>query len=280
MIEYSPPTGLRLVFKIIFILVILPGLFFIPANLLDKTASATAGEAMAKKSPVQEAKTIAPIEENRLARVLARAENNFSRINTLTTRLIQEKNISLFDTPVISQGVCIFKSPDSIRLEYTTPFKSALIVNHGKIFKYEEFGGQWKKIKSGNQEITGIILSHIRAWLTGRFNQGGLYKITGYENLRPKNYSNTGLYGDKTRAPGITLILTPKAPDFKKYISAFELVLNKELNRLEQIVIREQGEDYTKISFSHDRVNKPVPDAIFDGSKESPAPLEYENEQI
>jgi hypothetical protein len=44
---------------------------------------------------------------------------------------------------VLSKGFCIFKSPDKLRLEFTEPFKSSLIINGNRVFKYEFFDGAW-----------------------------------------------------------------------------------------------------------------------------------------
>lgn len=196
-----------------------------------------------------------PIPDDQLNRLLENVEKKFSDIKTLKTMLVQEKNIAVFSETVISTGFCIFKSPDKLRLEFIEPFKSSLIINHNQIFKYEFFNGKWQKLDTGNKEIMLLIMENIKSWLQGRFKDPDLYEICAFKN---KN---------------MTILLTPKAREFKKFISSFELGLNPEMNGLDYIIIRETKNNYTKISFHKDTVNKQIPDIIFEGTADTPYPV-------
>lgn len=202
------------------------------------------------------AQNLDPIPPDRLTRILVDAEKNFTAVKTMKTLLTQEKNISIFSETIISKGFCLFKRPDKLRLEFTDPFKSSLMVNGRKVYKYEYFNGTWKKINPGNKEILGMIMNHITAWMSGRFNDSNLYEISGFSR------------------PGITILLTPKSDEFKKFIHSFELGLNKELNGLDYIIIHETGKDFTKIRFHHDRLNEKVADNLFNGNLDTPHPVE------
>ncbi|MBU8848169.1 MAG: outer membrane lipoprotein carrier protein LolA [Desulfobacterales bacterium] len=196
-----------------------------------------------------------PVSDNQLNLLLENVEKKFSKIKTLKTMLTQEKNIALFSETVISTGFCIFKSPDKLRLEFITPFKSSLIINDNQIFKYEFFNGNWQKLDIGNKEIMLLIMENITSWLQGRFKDPDLYEICAFKN---KN---------------MTVLLTPKDSEFKKFINSFELGLNHEMNGLEYIIINETKNDYTKIRFHNDDVNKEVPDSIFKGTDSKPYPV-------
>ncbi|MCD4677916.1 MAG: outer membrane lipoprotein carrier protein LolA, partial [Desulfobacula sp.] len=177
------------------------------------------------------------------------------KIKTLKTLLTQGKNIAIFSETVISKGFCIFKSPDKLRLEFTKPFKSSLIINDDQIFKYEFFNGNWQKLDTGNKEMMLLIMENITSWLQGRFKDPALYEIRALEN---KN---------------MTFLLFPKAREFKKFINSFELGLNPEMNGLEYIIINETKNNYTKIRFHNDEVNKEIPDIIFKGTNDKPHPV-------
>jgi len=196
-----------------------------------------------------------PVPDDQLNQLLETVEKNFSGIKTLKTMLTQEKNIALFSETVISTGFCIFKSPDKLRLEFKKPFKSSLIINNNQIFKYEFFNGNWQKLDIGNKEMILLIMENITSWLQGRFNDPDLYEITAFEN------------------ENMTVLLTPKASEFKKFISSFELGLNSKMNGLDYIIIKETKDDYTKIRFHNDEVNKEVPDIIFKGADNKPYPV-------
>ncbi len=196
-----------------------------------------------------------PIPVNQLNQLLENVEKNFSKIKTLKTLMTQEKNIALFSEPIISTGFCIFKSPDKLRLDFIEPFKSSLIINNSQIFKYEFFHDNWQKLDIGNKEMMLLIMENITSWLKGKFKDPDLYKICAFKN------NNT------------TILLTPKADEFKKFISSFELGLNHEMNGLEYIIINETKNNYTKIQFHNDEINNEIPDIIFEGSNDKPHPV-------
>jgi len=202
------------------------------------------------------ARNLDPIPQKRLNQILLDAGKNFNTVETLKTLLTQEKNISIFSEPIISKGFCIFKRPGKLRLEFTEPFKSSLMVNNNRVYKYEYFNGAWKKLDPGNKEIMLIIMNHITGWLSGRFNDNNLYLISGF--FRPE----------------VTILLTPKDKEFKKFIRSFELGLNRELNGLDYIIIHETKKDFTKIEFHNDRLNGKLMDNLFDGSLDAPHPID------
>jgi outer membrane lipoprotein-sorting protein len=195
------------------------------------------------------------IPENQLNQLLIDIENNFSEIKTLRTMLKQEKNIPIFSEKILSRGFCIFKSPDRLRLEFTEPFKSSLIINGNQVFKYEFFDGSWHKLSTGNKEILLMIMENIASWLQGRFKDEKLYNISASKN------------------ENVTIMLTPKAEEFKKYITSFELGLNSTLDGLDYIIINERKNTYTKIQFYNDEINIKIPDTLFQGRKNAPTPV-------
>jgi len=196
-----------------------------------------------------------PVSDNQLNQLLKNIEKKFSSIKTLKTMLTQEKNIALFSETIISTGFCIFKSPDKLRLEFIKPFKSSLIINNNQIFKYEFFNGNWQKLDIGNKEMMLLVMENITSWLQGRFNDPDLYEITAFKN------------------ENMTVSLTPKASEFKKFITSFELGLNHEMNGLDYIIINETKNNYTKIRFHNDEINKEIPDIIFEETHDKPYPV-------
>ena len=194
-----------------------------------------------------------PLPGKSLDRLLEDVEKKFSRIKTVKTELTQEKNIALFSETVISKGFCIFKAPEKLRLEFTSPFKSSLVINGPKVAKYEFYNGKWRKLDSVNKEILLLVTKNISSWLKGRFKDPGTYDMRAYKDQ------------------GITIVLKPRNDEFKKFISSFELRLNKELNGLEEIVINETKKNFTKIKFHNNRVNEEIPETVFSDSGERPS---------
>lgn len=188
--------------------------------------------------------------------LLSKAEINFGRVKTIKTLLTQEKHISLFSEKIFSTGLCIFKAPDKLRLEFITPFKSVLIVDKNQVYKYEYYDEKWQKLTPGNKEIMLHIMKNISSWLKGKFNDVNIYDITANQ-------------GKKT---SITLI--PKHKDFRNFITSFELGLNENINALDYIIINEKKNDYTKIVFHNDIHDSEISDKIFSGKENKPQNVE------
>ncbi len=194
--------------------------------------------------------------EDELNTLLSKAENNFGSIKTIKTLLTQEKNLSLFSEKIISKGFCLFKAPDTLRLDFTEPFKSSLIVNNGIVYKYEYYEGSWHKLTPGNKEIMLLIVKNITSWLKGNFRDPNVFDITAYNSKNP------------------TIILIPKSKEFKNFITSFELGLNEKINGLDYIIINEKKTDYTKIIFHQDIVNGDIPEILFSGNDNKPQNVE------
>ena len=98
-------------------------------------------------------------------------------------------------------------------------------------------------------------MGNITSWLQGRFNDQNLYKISASKN------------------ENVTIVLIPKADEFKKFITSFELGLNSTLDGLDHIIINEKKNTYTKIQFYNDEINTKIPDTLFRGKENAPTPV-------
>ena len=201
------------------------------------------------------AKPSRQIPTDELSPLMAEIEHRFSTVKTLKARLVQEKTIPIFAEPVVSKGICIYKSPDKLRLEFSEPFKSALLVSGRQVEKYEFMDGGWQRLNMGNQDVMLMIMDNIASWLKGQFKKPELYDIRGVEDQK------------------ITIFLTPKSPEFRKFIQSFELGLNSSMDGLDYIVIHEARESLTRIRFEHDLKNAQVSDAFFKGTADGPVPV-------
>lgn len=183
-------------------------------------------------------------------------QKEFGKIKSLKSGFVQEKHLSLFSEVVRSKGLFYFQNPDMLRLEFTEPFKSSLVVNGGTVTKFEFLDGKWTKLNSGNKEAILMIIKNITSWLQGQFNNNNLYTVSAREDQV------------------LRLYLTPNDQGFRDYVTGFELGINKKRNGLSYIIIREPGEDYTKISFHDEIINSAIPGNMFDGTGSAPtAPL-------
>lgn len=193
--------------------------------------------------------------DDQLQDLFEKLETNFSKIETLKTKMKQEKNIPVFSDKVISHGYFLFKSPDKIRFDFTEPFKSSLIVDGRNIFKYEFFDGAWHKLAIKNKNIIFMVMENIVTWLKGSFKNTQLYEISVCQN------------------ESLIIKLIPKNDEFKKFITSFELGINSQLDGLDYIVITENKNSTARIDFYNKKQNEAILDAVFQGKENKPVPF-------
>ncbi len=203
--------------------------------------------------------------KNQLNRLLEQTEKEFGKIQSLSADFVQNKHLSIFTETIKSGGHFFFKSPGMIRFEITEPFKSVLIVNDGRVGKYEFVDGKWVKLNSGGQEMILVVMENITSWLKGRFrDQENIYTISAVE------HKNTKELQSNIAKQIITIILTPKDKRFRKYINSIELGMADDKKGLNHIIIRESGMDYTKIDFINEKRNIAFPAKVFEDCRFEP----------
>ncbi len=228
-------------------LILLYGLVFpiqVSAQPVPSTSQEDAGLAQAKLSQAE------------VASLLSRIEVTFLTTTSLGTAFEQEKKISFFDETIRSTGALFFQSPDKVRMDTFTPFKTSAVANGPSAIQYEFVNGAWSSLDTATNGMLHAVMKNIISWLQGKFNDGSLYQVTGVR----KNH-------------GTWLTLTPKNPEYQKHIKYFELGINKAVNGLDSILIMLPDGDYTRYRFYNDRINVALSPGLFDTKAPAPSDL-------
>ncbi|MDO7875810.1 outer membrane lipoprotein carrier protein LolA [Hymenobacter sp. ASUV-10] len=154
----------------------------------------------------------------------------------------QEKNLSMLSEKINSSGVFLFKAPNRVRMEYTSPYKYLMVINNDKILIQDR---QKKKVYSaGDNKAFKSLNSVIMECVQGR--------ILSNKSFKPVLYENKTTY---------CLDLTPQSKELKQLFSSIRLVIAKNNFSIDEIEMRESSGDNTVITFTNKRINAPVQDA-------------------
>ncbi len=198
-----------------------------------------------------------PLDAAGLQGLLDQVEEALGGIRTLRTDFVQEKHLMMFDEVVRSEGVCVFERPDRVRFEITSPFQSLLLSADGRAAKYERLDGRWQRLELPHPDAVLAVTRQIAAWMGGDFQQQQeLYQLSGFAGEQPR------------------LVLVPRAEGLRKRLSAIEVLFDAELQRIEQVILREPGDDFTRLSFGAEVRDAPLDGALFDTSRATPAMLD------
>ena len=187
------------------------------------------------------AQTNAPVSLEQISGAMGRAQ-------TVFTRFVQERHLSLFNEPLRSEGFLCFQKPGRIRWETTVPYKSILVSDGSGVAQFEWVDEKWKKLDIGLADAMQNVVAQIAAVMEGRYAS----------NRRDYDVSVTG------GAEGPVVTLVPRNETMRKMMAAIEVHLAADLKATRRVVLRENGGDYTDIRFSEQAVNLELPPLTFD----------------
>jgi outer membrane lipoprotein-sorting protein len=181
---------------------------------------------------------------------LEKISDTMSQAQTVFTRFVQERHLSLFNEPLRSEGFLCFQKPGRIRWETTVPYKSILVSDGSGVAQFEWTDEKWKKLDLGLGDALQNVVSQIAGVMDGRYAGDS------------RNYTATVTNG----MDELVITLIPKNETMRKMMAAIEVHLTADLKGTRRVVLRENGGDYTDIQFSEQFVNVELPPKTFDRS--------------
>lgn len=187
---------------------------------------------------------------------------NAGRVESVFTRFVQERHLSLFQEPLRSEGCLCFQKPGRIRWEVTQPYQSILVSDGRTVAQFERVGDQWKKLDLGAEAAVQNVVSQIGGIMGG-----------GYASSQ-RDYSVTAT----NAADGPVLTLAPRNPAMRKMMQAIEIHLAPDFRATRRVVLHEANGDFTDIHFSEQVAEPALPTGTFDCSR--PVALEQIREAV
>jgi len=167
------------------------------------------------------------------------------KTNSINTEFVQEKNLTFLDEKIISKGILLYKKPDMLRLEYTSPYTYLLILNNGNLLIKSEGSEIKVDLESSKMfnEINDLIINSVQG------------KILNMPNLSTEFYESDNFF---------FIQLHPEQEELRKYIETIELFINKNDYTVSDFKVIELSGDYTLIKFINKKINEEIPDERFD----------------
>jgi hypothetical protein len=191
--------------------------------------------------PCANAQTNAPFSPEKISGAMSRAQ-------TMFTRFVQERHLSLFNEPLRSEGFLCFQKPGRVRWETTVPYKSILVSDGSGVAQFEWMDEKWRKLDPGLGDALQNVVSQIAGVMDGR--------CVGDRRSYTATVTN--------HADELVITLVPQNPAMRKMMAAIEVHLAADLTGTRRVVLRENGGDYTDIRFSEQFVNFELPLKTFD----------------
>jgi outer membrane lipoprotein carrier protein len=163
------------------------------------------------------------------------------KLSSLQCKFIQKKTSTLLKEQAVSKGLLFYKSPNSLRWEYTEPNTFVLVFLNGNVFLKDEKG----TISNPNR-----ILKQLGDFIVSTINGNGLiengsFKIDYYVNEKDKTH--------------VWIKLTPIAKRLKDMYSSIQIKIDTADCLASEIIMEEISGDKTEIIFVDKKINADIP---------------------
>lgn len=176
-------------------------------------------------------------------------QDNFTRasnqIQTIRSDFKQEKNLSMLEEKIVSNGQFFFKKDRKVRLEYTSPFQYLMIINGDNVLVRDEKKTNRMSARSNKmfRQINEIIVD----CLSGRVMGSANYSVQAYENKIQ-----------------YALVLTPASKTLREFFKDIRVFVDKNDYTVGKVEMNELSGDNTVMYFTHPVLNQPIAEGVFE----------------
>jgi outer membrane lipoprotein-sorting protein len=166
-------------------------------------------------------------------------------ISSMQCKFIQKKTSTLFSEQALSKGLLLYKSPNSLRWQYTEPNPFVLIFHKNNACIQNENGTLVNPNKMLKQ-LGNFIISNING---NSLVENGNFKIDYYANEKDKSI--------------VWIKLTPIAKRLKEMYASIQIKISTVDYIAMEIIMEEISGDKTTITFSDKKININISDNQF-----------------
>ena len=166
------------------------------------------------------------------------------QISTLSSDIIQEKNLSILSEKIITKGHFIFKKEKNLRWEYTEPFSYLVIFKDDKIFIKDEDKANQFDVHSNKMfsEMNDIMIGCIRGTI-----------LKDEKKFAASCLENSNLF----------MVNLHPLDNLKEFLKEIRIYFDKNDFTISKLEMYESSGDFTKIEFIDKKLNTAVPDEKF-----------------
>jgi outer membrane lipoprotein carrier protein len=165
-------------------------------------------------------------------------------INSFSAEFIQTKHMKMMDGSPESHGNVYFKSPGTLKWEYTKPYDYQLLFRDSKLFIVEE--GQLSEIDLSANELFDKMGELVAGSVNG--------KILMADKDFDITYHRAGEY--------VKALIIPKDQNLRGMFSEIWINFNKD-HLIRSVRLIDPSGDYTEISMKNIKINQPIPSSVF-----------------
>ncbi len=164
-------------------------------------------------------------------------------VTSVRAGFTQEKHMKILARPLVSEGILLFQSPDSLRWEYRHPVQSILLLHNGQTRRFVQKNGSLVEDAAAKLQSMQVVVQEITQWLNGRFDDNPAFAAR--------------------LEPGRKIVMTPRDESFARLIQRIEVLLSDRPAVIKSVMIFESEDSFTKLDFKDVVLNQKLEDALF-----------------
>ncbi len=166
------------------------------------------------------------------------------KIQSIRSNFTQEKNLSVLEEKILSEGKFNFKRANRVRIEYQKPFQYLLIMNGDQILIKEHDKENKMNVKSNKlfQQVNRIVVDCVRG------------TILDNKDFSVRVFQNESSW---------LLEMTPSGKSLKEFFQTVLVYADKKDYSVSMIDLREPIGDNTLIRFTQKELNATISDDLF-----------------
>jgi len=169
--------------------------------------------------------------------VLARLEEQFAGLRSVSSDFVQEKHLALFRDPVVLKGCMAICDDGAFAWHVREPLRYSMLMQGGRLRQWDGETDKIQEIAVRSNPVFQTVLTQLRRWFSGRFG-----------DLRA-NYA-VAIAGTNPLA----LRFTPRDAT-RKVIGGIVVVLRDDTRYIQRVTIEEASGDNTVITFTNTVLN-------------------------
>lgn len=167
------------------------------------------------------------------------------KTHSISSSFTQEKHLAMFNEQLVSKGYFAFSRPSSLRWEYNQPFHSGFVIRDNEGMEWDEASGV-RSFTLDSSPAMAMIARQIMAWTT--------FDI---------DWLNSRYDISLISASPLTIQLRPKSDVTREFLEHLTVSFSPDSATISSLELHETDGDFTRISFTGQRLNLTLPEDTF-----------------
>lgn len=171
-----------------------------------------------------------------------------SKIQTLKTDFIQEKELAIFKKKITLKGTVYLEKPASLAWHLREPVRFSMVMKNDTVYRWDEDSDHQQRVSLQDNPVLQIAIKQMEKWFAGSYTS----MLSEYDieilNRNP-----------------LTLKFVPlKSAIADQFIERVIVIFREDECYMHHIIIKEKNGDSITYKFVDTRINQPINTAVWE----------------